>query len=231
MSFLHNLINPPPTKGNLDDHYKFFNSVNTSLQGLTSVRNASVLTNPDFSTLSAKGLTPTTQADADGTEFIGSFKVVGRTAGTYAITPTAYPTNSTVKSSSPYYVHVVINSFNGAPFYFYQNQPGTVRQYQNDSLTFGFSIKNNQAQQIKVMASIVSNYGSTQSVKNGSTFFLQPGMNSITSTIQTDSLQNVTVTGGNYTQFQFNFIDLVNGTADLEFYLIKCEYGKISTPH
>jgi hypothetical protein len=230
MSFIKDLINPPPVKGNLSDHYKFFNSVHQTLSALTSVRNPTVLLDSNFAELSAKGLNPTTPADGDNTEFIKNWFVVGATAASYTITPTAYAANATIKSSSLYYVHNVVTAHNGQPFYFYQKQLATVRQYQQDYLTYGLLIKNNQSKAIKLRMDIYMFYDPTFSLKKGSTFFLQPGLNNLTSTIQTDSLTGITVGAGNYTEFRFNFIDLINGAADIELYQIKCEFGQVSTP-
>ncbi len=230
MSFLKNLINPPPTQGSIADHYKFFNSVNSALNGLTSVRNPTILNDSNFATLSAKGLSPTVPGDGNDTEFIGNWFVFGAAAADYTITPTTYPANSTIKSSSDYYVHNVVTSANGNPFYFYQKQTGTVRKYQQDYLTYGLLIKNNQNKAIKLRMDIYTFYDPTSELKKGSTFFLQPGLNNLTATLQTDSLNNIAVGSGNYTAFSLNFLDLIDGTADIEVYQIKCEFGQISTP-
>ncbi len=230
MSFLKDLINPPPTQGTISDHYKFFNSVNNSLLGLTSVQNPSILTNSDFNTLSAKLLNPTIPSDGNDVEFIGSWKVFGDTAAAYVITPTVYAANSTVKTSSDHFVHNVVTTANGQPFYFYQRQAGTVRKYQQDNFTYGLMINNNQDKAIKLRMDIFTFYDPSSSMKNGSTFFLQPGMNQLTSTVLTDSLKGIAVGAGNYTEFRINFVDLIDGTADIDLYQIKCEFGKISTP-
>lgn len=230
MSFLRNLINPPPTQGSIADHYKFFNSVNTTLNGLTSVRNPCILTNPNFATLGPHGLTPTTQANGDNYEFISDWFVVGASAANYTITPTLYAANSTIKSSSLYYVHHVVTSANSNPFYFYQRQTGTARQFQQDYFTYGLLIKNNQFTAIKLRMDIYSFYDPSFSLKKGSTFFLQPGLNNLTATLLTDSLKDISVGVGNYTEFRINFLDLIDGTADIELYQIKCEFGTISTP-
>lgn len=230
MSFLRNLINPPPTKGSIADHYKFFNSVNTTLNGLTSVRNPTVITNANFATLSAQGTNPTTPGDGDNFEFIGSWYIVGATAADYTITATAYPSNSTVKSSSTYFVHNVVTSTNGNPFYFYQRQSGTVRQYQQDYFTYNLMIKNNGSSQIQLRMDINTFYDPTEQLTKGSTFFLQPGMNNLTSTVQTNSLDGISVGAGNYTEFRINFLNIPNGIADIELYQIKCEFGTIGTP-
>jgi hypothetical protein len=230
MTFLINLINPPPTQGDIKDHYRFFNSVTNSLQGLTSVSNPSVVTNANYATLGPHGVTPTTQANGDNYEFIKNWFVVGSTAAAYTITPTLYLLNSTITSASLQYVHVVVSSFNGKPFYFYQRQTDTVRNYQNNKFTYGLMIQNNQNKAIKLRMDMYTFYNPTFNLSEGATFFLQPGLNNLTSTITTQSLHNMTVAAGNYTEFRFNFIDLIDGTADIELYLTKCEVGQISTP-
>src|SRR3569623_277245 len=111
MSFLKDLINPPPTQGSLSDHYKFFNSMHQTLNGLTSVRNPTILLDSNFAELSAKGMNPTTPADGDNTEFMKNWFVFGASAADYTITPTAYAANSTIKSASLYYPHHVVTSF------------------------------------------------------------------------------------------------------------------------
>lgn len=231
MSYLKNLLNPPPVNGKLEQHYDFFNSVNSALNGLTSVRNPSVVTNANFATLSAKGLTPTTQADGDGEEFIGDWQVFGASNAVYTITPTPYAVNSTIKSASPYFVDVLVTSTTGAPFYFYQRQIGTIRQYQQDYLTYNLQVQNNQSKAIKLRMDVFTFYDTTSKLTLGSTFFLQPGLQSLSCKLPlTQSLNGITVGAGNYTEFRFNFIDLIDGTADIDLYQIKCEYGQISTP-
>lgn len=229
MTFLADILNPPPT--NTDNQlYQFLNSQHQGLSALRYLKNPSILFNSDFSSLSAKGLNPTTQADGDNTEFINNWKVLGATIANYTITPTPYPTNSTIKSGSPYFVHVQVTSQSGSPFYLYQRQAGTVRQYQQDYFTYGVIIKNNQNKVIKVRLDIFSYFDTASTLKTGKPFNLQPGFNKIASTLLTDSLTGVTVGAGNYTEFRLNFIDLYDGTANIEIYQIKCEPGQISTP-
>lgn len=231
MSFLQNLLNPPPTQGDIKDHYSFFNNVDSALNGLTSVRNPSVLLHPNFDLLSAKGLNPTIPADGDGTEFIAGWKVFGAANANYIITPTIYPIDSTVQSASTYFVDMTTSSFNGNAFYFYQRQSGTVRKYQKDYLTYTVLIQNNQSKQIKLRMDVYTFYDPSDNLTQGSTFFLQPGFNSLSCKIPiTQSLDRITVGAGNYTEFRMNFLDFVDGTSDLDFYQIKCEFGKISTP-
>ena len=231
MSFLRNLLNPPPTHGELDDYYNFFNSVNSGLEGLTSVINPTVLVNPNFSILATRGLTPTTQADGDNTEFIGSWFVFGASNATYNITPSIYAANSTVQSASLYYVNTKVITANGDPFYFYQRQPLTVRKYQKSYLTYTLIAKNNQTKAIKLRMDIFTLFDPNSTLTQGSTFFLQPGFQSLSCSIPlTDSLQLKTVGAGNYTEFRLNFVDTIDGTADIDLYQIKCEFGRISTP-
>ncbi len=232
MSFLKDLLNPPPSGSfNANSHYSFFNNVSTALNGLTSVRNDSVVTNANFATLSGKGLTPTTPADGNGEEFIGDWQVSGATAANYIITPTAYANNSTIKSASPYFVGMTVSSSTGDSFYFYQRQANTVRQYQQDYLSYSLSIRNNQPKAIKLQTSIFSYYDTASNITPGNTFFLQPGLQNISCKLPlTKSLGDVTVGAGNYTEFRLAFLDLIDGTADLDFYQIKCEFGQISTP-
>lgn len=230
MTFLRNLLNPPPTKGTIADHYKFFNSTYTGLQGLTAVSNKTIITNPNFATLSAQGTNPTTPGDGDNFEFIGDWKIIGATAANYVITATPYPSNSTVKSASQYFVHQTVSTFNGGAFYYYQRQAGTVRQYQQDNFTFGLMIQNNLSKAIKLRMDINTFYDPTSNLVTGSTFFLQPGMNTLASTVKTQSLNNIAVGSGNYTEFRINFLDFAGVPSDIDLYQIKCEFGTISTP-
>lgn len=230
MTFLRNLLNPPPTQGSIADHYKFFNSTYTGLKGLTSVSNKTIITNANFTTLSAQGTNPTTPSDGDNFEFIGNWFVVGASAADYVITATPYASNSTVKSASTYFVHQIVSSFNGNTFYYYQRQPGTVRQYQQDNFTFGLMIENNSSIAIKLRMDIFNFYDPTSQLVKGSTFFLQPGMNTLASTVKTQSLSNIAVGAANYTEFRINFLDFSGIASDINLYQIKCEFGTISTP-
>jgi hypothetical protein len=229
MTFLVDILNPPPVTKD-SGLYKFLNDQHQGLNSLRFLKNDSVLTNSDFNTLSAAGLTPTTQADGDNFEFIGDWFVFGASNADYTITPTVYPANSTVKSASAHYVDAVVTSHNGDAFYFYQRQTATVRKYQKDYFTYGINIKNNQNKAIKVRLDIFTFYDPTSKLTTGKPIYLQPGNNLIASTLLTDTLDGITVGAGNYTEFRFNFIDLFDGTADIEMYQLKCEPGQISTP-
>lgn len=236
MSFLSDLFNPPAKKTNPEAQYRFDNDVFTTLQALTYVSNISVINNPNFATLGINGLTPITQADGDGAEFSSGWNVFGSASATYTITPTAYPTGaitgtspSTNPTSSPYYIHVAVASHNGGSFYFYQQQADTVRKYQNDFLTYGVIIRNNENKVIKVRMELFSFYDPSSALIADNTIYLQPGLNRVTSQVQTDKLSGKTISGSNYTQFRISFQDLVNGTADIDIYQIKCEFGTIST--
>lgn len=229
MTFLVDILNPPPVTKD-SDLYKFLENQHSGLNALRYLKNDSVLANSDFNTLSAKGLTPTTQADGDDVEFIGDWFVKGATNANYTLTPTVYPTNSIVKSASNHYVHVQVTSHNGNEFYFYQRQNSTVRKYQKDYFTYGINIKNKQNKAIKVRLDIYTYYDTGNKLTQGKPIYLQPGNNLFASTLLTNTLDSVTVGAGNYTEFRFNFIDLFDGTADIEMYQIKCEPGQISTP-
>jgi hypothetical protein len=232
MSRLRDLINPPSAKWAANDQelYDYLNSVYECLNGLLYVQNPTVLTNSNFNTLSAKGLNPTVPADGDDTEFIGDWFVVGASVADYVITPTVYANNSTVQSASPYFVHVEVLDYTAGDFYFYQRQMSTVRKYQKNFLTYGLQAINNQNKSIKARFDIYIYYDTGDSLKQGAAIYLEPGFNEITSTLLTDSLNGLTVGAGNYTEFRFNFLDLYDGTADIDLNLIKCEFGKISTP-
>lgn len=230
MTLLANLITPPPVQfNNNTQHYQFLNSVHDSLQALTSIPNPSILTNANFATVGTHGTTPITQGDGD-TDISSTWAVVGSASATYTITTTPFPGNSTIQSASPYYIHVVINTYSGSGLYFAQTQNNTVRQYQNNKFTFGLGIKNNQSAVIKIRMSIFSYYDTDSKLIEGGTLYLQPGLNQLTTTIQTESLNGKTIGASPYTQFRLNFLELNNGTADLEFYQIKGEFGSISTP-
>lgn len=225
MTFLVDLHNPPPAKGNLEEHYQFFNSSSDIQQALFFISNPSVLTNANFSS----GGVTITQADGDNAVFFADWKVVGASVATYTLTPVNYPANSTIQSASLTYSHVQISSYTTGDFYFYQRQ-STVRKYQASPLTYGIQIKNNLSSTVKIRMDIYSYYdGSDPVLKMGKPIYLKPGITKITSTIVTNSLRNLTVGAGAYTEFRLTILDLGASTADFEMYYIKCEFGTIST--
>ena len=61
------------------------------------------------------------------------------------------------------------------------------------------------------------------------TIYLQSGLNRITSQVNTSGLAGKTIGAGNYTEFRLSFLDLVDGTADIDLYQLKNEFGKVST--
>lgn len=230
MTYLNDISNPPNKDPSKEQSYRFNNDVNNINQALFFIMNPSVITNANFATLGINGQIPVTQADGDGAEISNSWNVFGAANATYAMTSTSYANASTVQSASLYYEHVTVATHNGSPFYIYQRQNVTVRKYQENFFTFGLIIKNNQTKAIKIKMEILSHYnGSTDFYTLGKAIYLQPGMNTISSSVQTQSLSGLTVGGGSYTDFRLNFVDLYDGTADIEIYQIKCEFGKIST--
>jgi hypothetical protein len=236
MTKLSDLIPASPTPDSGDDYrYSFYNKIQEMMDGMLDISNQSQLLTPDFNTLSAKGLNPTVPADGDNTEFIGNWFIVGAANATYIITPTAYPNNSTIRSGSQYFVSTVVSAWNGNAFYFYQRQANTVRKYQKRYLTFTLHCNNNSSTILKVQFNVSSFYDPSTSLatnQQGKTINLNPGYNDISSTILMDTLSGVVVGAANYTEFRLNFIDLATPvSADIDFYLLKCEYGKLSTPY
>jgi hypothetical protein len=236
MSFLADLFNPPQEKPTTESQYRFDENVFVTLQALTYVMNPSIVSNANFATLGPGGTTPITQADGDNAEFSADWKVVGAANATYVITPTAYPNGlisgtspSTIPTSSNYYVNVAISTYNGNGYYFYQQQNNTVRKYQTNYLTYGVIIRNNQSKVIKIRMEVFSFYDAASNLVADNTIYLQPGLNKITSQVLTPKLIGQTIGAGNYTQFRLSFQDLGDGTADIDIYQIKCEFGKAST--
>jgi len=232
MTFLKDLLNPPSANMNDEDKYNFYNTIAVALDRLTSVSNASQTLNPNFATLGPGGMTPVTETDGDNAQFMQNWYVVGASQATYVLTPTQYPNNSTVASSSAFYVNTTVSTYTGSGLYFYQRQMNTVRKYQQQFITFTLSVNNNQSNVIKLRFNINSNYGSSSVLNQGPALYLQPGWNMITTTLETDSLNGVTVTSGNYTEFQLSFedLDLGVGTVNFDLYYIKTEFGQIATP-
>lgn len=228
MSYLNQLLNPPPTDDNKELHYLYLNSVHDVLQGLTSIRNDSIITNADFNNLSGKGLTPTTQADGDNEEFMADWKVFGASNATYTITPTIYPNNSTVKTSSDHFPRIQISSWNGQDLYIYQRQLASVRKYQKDRLTFNFWLKNEQMSTIKVRLEVYTYYDTATSLAIGKPIYVQSGYQQVASSISIAPI-NPSVGNGNYTEFRLRFLGLNNNTADISVYLLKGEFGSIAT--
>lgn len=230
MTRLRDVINPPSTGDSKKLQYRSDNSNYMALQGVVDFSMPSVLLNSDFNFLSTAGTTPTTQADGDNFEFIKQWDVVGATAANYTIAPTAYPNNSSIKTGSKYFLHLAVTSFNGDPFYFYQRQLNTVRKYQNRPMTYSIYINNNQSETVAVRCSIYSYFDTGDQLQEGGALYLKPGMNDLTSTINTISIKDKTIGANDYTEFRLNFIDLNSGTADLDIYWVKCEFGKTATP-
>lgn len=232
MTKLINLIQPPPDIQSDDDDYRyqFYNKIFEALQSLTALANPSILLNANFATLSAQGTTPTTQADGDDFEFIQNWYVIGSTAATYALTATQYLANSTEKSQSDYYMHVVVNTYTGSGLYFYQRQLNTLRKYQKNYFTYTVRINNNGASTVQVRMDMFHFYDPSSATTEGKTIDIEPGINEITSTVLTPSLNGITVGAGSYTEFRLIFSNLPGGIADLDIYFLKCEFGSLSTP-
>lgn len=232
MTYLSSLLNPPSLSDKTAHQYDFNKNVHLALQHLQSVSNASVITNPDFNTLGPNGTTPITQGDGDNAEFSAGFFVVGAANADYTITPTPYPTSSTINSNSSYYINVAITNFNGSSLYFYQRQPNSQRQYQNTTLTSSLYINNNQTTPLIIRMDVYSFYSSgagQQQLYTGSSKTIAPLINTVTSTVTIPSLSGFTISSP-YTEFRLNFVNLNNGAANIDIYFFKTELGQLSTP-
>lgn len=233
MSFLKDTINPPPVNDDADD-YKFNDAQNRGLSGLQYLSNPALSANSNFATLGTNGTTPVTQASGDNAEFSYDWNVYGASTGEYSITPVLYPLNSTVKSASAYYINLIFTNFiAGSEFYLYQRIPSSVRQFQQSYYTFGVGYRNIGSDIIGARCDILSYYDPTSYLVRGSPFQMQPSQKTreISTTLVTQSLQDLTVNSGNYTDFRFNITNVPHGTCNLELYIIKCEHGIYTTPY
>lgn len=232
MSTLQNLIAPPPTTSKTTDPSSLslhLNSIYESLSALIAMKNPSLIINSDFNTLGPNGTDPTTEADGNGAQFMGDWFVNGSSEAKYILTPTVYPNNSSVVTDSKHFVNVEVSDYSGSDLYFYQRQPTALRKYQQSYITFGLQAKNNGDKAISVLLRLVFfldpqiiNYTSGE-------IWLQPGLNKLTATIKTDSLDGKTVGNSNYAEWQIIFSDLDEGGCNLDISLYKSEYGKIHT--
>lgn len=230
MSTLAELNNPPPINGADDPIFKDYLSTNFEFaKALEYISNTSIILTPDFNTLSAKGLTPTTQADGDNTEFIKNFFIVGASVATYSITPTVYAGNSTVKSASPYYFNFVVSAYTTGNFYFYQRQANTIRKYQENYFTYGMNIKNNSATTGALQFGIFSYYDTGNDLVLGDELPIEAGDNFLSATMLTKSLSGVTVGASPYTEFRVYIKS--EGAINLDFFLLKNEFGIVTTPY
>ena len=211
MSKLTDLISPPSVSMNETDRYKLETSFFDMFQAMQNLSNQSLTSNADFSTLSAQGTTPTTQANGDDFEFIQDWFIVGATAATYAITATPYPQNSTILSNSDYFIHAEVFTYSGTGLYFYQRYMNKVRFYQSRFITFTIQATNNQVEDIKLRPVLEFNYGATSELIEGRPVYLSAGFNEISITLQTPSISGITVLPGNYVEFRLDFADLFGG--------------------
>jgi hypothetical protein len=228
MTKLSDLINPPKPNMTADELYYLLNSYYDLFNNLIDISNISQLTNSDFESLS-KGLTPTTQADGDDEEFVSDWFVVGATVATYTITPTEYLENSQVKSDSLYFVNTNLTAYTPPGFYFYQRQANTVRKYQNQFLTFTVQASNNLTELVKIRFTVIYNLGATTKTLQSKALYLEPGFNDLNVVIQTPSLRNEIVDASNYVEFRLEFVEIYTAPANIDFYELKAEFGKIST--
>lgn len=232
MSTLQDLIAPPPTPSKTTDPASLslhLNSIYESLSALIAIKNPSLTTNSDFNIVGPSGMTPTTEADGDNAEFMADWFIVGATEAKYILSPTEYANNSPVITHSNRFVNVNVSDYSGSGLYFYQRQNGALRKLQQCYLTMGLYAKNNSAKKIAVGFQLVAFLDpSTINYPSGK-IWLQPGINKLTATIKTQSLETQTVGSGNYAEWQLNFYDLDEGACDFDMYLYKSEYGNIHT--
>lgn len=226
MTTLLNLLGTPSSNISKNSQYLLNNSNYECFSALTYIMNPSVVTNADFSTLGSHGQSPITT----DTDISSTWNILGASNASFIVTSASYPSNSTIPSGSNYYINLVCSSFNGSDFFIYQNQPLTVRKYQNNKLTYTIIINNNQNKIITVRNDIFFYYDTASETMLGKSIYLQPGLNIVTSTISTPSLSGLTVGSSPYTQFRLRFLDFGSpSTANIDIYQIKCEFGTIGT--
>lgn len=230
MSFLKDMINPPPVN-NDPIMYKYNNGMYTTLSALRYLKNTSLVMNANFATLGSNGATPITQSNGDNAQFSASWQVFGASNADYTITPTAYPSNSTIQSASGYYINLQITSLTLPGFYFYQQVPKTARAFQNDNFVYGLYFTNNGSGNLSIRADMYCYYDTENNLVTGKQVSLPPGQSSMSGQLMTQSLQGKTVGANDYTEFRLNFLDLgSSGSANIDIYLLKFEQGIISTP-
>lgn len=229
MTFLQTLLNPPNPHANKDDQYLYNNSTYDVLNAFQFISNPSILTNANFATLGLPGQTPVTQADGDGAEISSTWNVQGATEATYSITQTSYAADSSFQSNSSYYTRVVANAYSGSGFYLYQKQMNTVRWYQKNDITFSLIISNNLDARTTIRMSAYSFYNPSSNLVQSHAVYLEPGLNKVSSSILTQSLNGISVGALPYTEFRLEFVDFSGGACDLNIYQIKGEFGTLST--
>lgn len=231
MTEFSDLLKPTTPTDDNQQQYLFRSSVYNFLSGISTISNVSKTNNADFTTLGPGGLTPTTQASGDNAQFMSQWFVVGAGVATYTLTPTVYPANSGIISASPYFVHAAISGYLGTGLYFYQRQLNTLRLYQSSHITITVNATNNGSNTVKLRAAINSFYNPSSNLVQGAAIFLQPGENTISSTLSLLGIRNQTVGAGSYTEFRVLFDDLgATHAANIDFHKIKAEFGTISTP-
>jgi len=231
MTYLSDLLKQPTPTDNQDQQYLIRSAVYSFLSGISTISNVSKINNPDFSTLGPSGMTATTQADGDNAQFMDQWFVVGSGVATYSLTPTLYPANSGIISASRYFVNAVVSGYLGTGLYFYQRQLNTLRLYQSSYITITVNATNKGTNTIKMRSAINSFYNPSSNLVQGAAIFLQPGENTVSSTLSLMNIRNQTVGAGSYTEFRLLFDDLgTTHTANIDFHAIKAEFGTISTP-
>lgn len=223
----------PGVESNADGARDFDLYLQNNFEYLKALRNIAMpseIIEPDFSVLSAKGLNPTTEVDGDNTEFIGSWFVVGASVATYIITPTQYAANSGVRSASQYYTNMVVNSLVGSPLYLYQRQLNTIRKYQTSFLTFSLDIENNNSLPFAMRLDVFTFLDPSNYVTSSANFAIEEGREQLSATVQLPSIENEPVGAAPYTEFRLQILDLPAGGIDFNLYLLKAEFGEISTP-
>lgn len=231
MPRFQDIINPPTEKTGKDPEqlYRNMDSVYQFLDGMITISNPAQTLNANFATLAAGGVTPTTQADGDDFEFIANWFVFGASTGTYTLTPTPYPANSPVISSSAYFMNIKVNSYSGTGLYFYQRQLGMARKFQTQFVTLSIAATNNTSVVTRLRFSMNLYLDPGDILLEGGILYLKPGYNVTSTTIKTPTLRDETVGAGAYAQFNLNFIDFA-AAEDFDLYSLKAEFGKISTP-
>jgi hypothetical protein len=230
MTKISELLQPPQPHDTAENLYKWRNAVHEILTGMTSLSNVSQMQNSNFSVLGSAGMTPTTQADGDNAEFMDNWFVVGATEAAYTLSPTVYSNNSGVICGSSYFVHVDVSAYSGSGLYFYQRQMDSLRKYQSNYITLTLDATNNQNKTIKLRFDVYRYFNPSNDLISGGAILLNPGKNTISTTLAIPTIRNQTIGSGSYTEFRLYFADLIDGTADFDLHLIKCEFGKLSTP-
>jgi hypothetical protein len=216
------------------DYERFFNATQSNISVLINNAQPYLTVNPDFNVLSANGYNAVTNSSANLTAIVSNWMIDNGTGNVFNIMPVAYTDSQRPISGSNNYINAQVTTLN-TPITLINQNYSTTGQFRGDTytgqtLTFSTVINNNNVSQSHAPELQFQAYLSNIGTIAGNTFYLQPNLNYIRTTLQIPQFNTQDFGSNPYTQFQVAINAANNENLNFDIYYFKTELSDSATP-